>query len=394
MDNVLKLGALLETLKSRIEQIDELSNKILEKTPEDGIEDEINDQIADFELKQELYILQRKQSLSQAKNSTPIADSTRNCDTYKIPKISLPSFSGNQLEWLGFFEEFQVAVHNDARMSTITKLRYLKDALKGQAGKAIAGLPMKASSYPEALSILKSRYDDNQKIMDSLMQAILDIEAPTMNATSLLSFYDNIETYVRGLISLGKHETHIGDFVLPIIKRKLPAPVRTQLRRQKDAFSIFRKFQNALFEEIQAIQEGQETETQPTPEPKSSSTFLTRAQPAATCAFCKNSHKAVECTKISDHKLRLDIVNKNNLCYNCLGPHSRNQCPSVFRCLVCNERHHSALHEAFLTRSRSRSPSVERGRRPTRTPSHSPRRSGTPAPTMRQTAMNFTSQTE
>lgn len=74
------------------------------------------------------------------------------------------------------------------------------------------------------------------------------------------------------------------------------------------------------------------------------------------CAYCKNnSHPLYTCDKF--HKLTLNerkcFIQQNKICNNCLFlGHDTKDCKSRHSCRVCNQRHHSSLHEDV------RSPSV------------------------------------
>ena len=59
----------------------------------------------------------------------------------KSPKLSIPNFDGDVLNWRTFWEQFGVSIHSRPQMSDAEKLAYLKDALKnGPAERAIQGL--------------------------------------------------------------------------------------------------------------------------------------------------------------------------------------------------------------------------------------------------------------
>ena len=47
----------------------------------------------------------------------------------RLPKLSLPKFSGSVLQWNGFRDSFQAAVHNKPSVSPINKFNYLKAKL-------------------------------------------------------------------------------------------------------------------------------------------------------------------------------------------------------------------------------------------------------------------------
>ena len=53
----------------------------------------------------------------------------------KLPKIGIPTFNGDIMEWKNFWEQFQLAVHQKTNLSDVEKLAYLQDALKDGPAK-------------------------------------------------------------------------------------------------------------------------------------------------------------------------------------------------------------------------------------------------------------------
>ena len=49
----------------------------------------------------------------------------------RLPKLTLPSFSGNPLDWLTFWDSFQAAIRLNPNLSGIQKFNYLKSQLQG-----------------------------------------------------------------------------------------------------------------------------------------------------------------------------------------------------------------------------------------------------------------------
>ncbi|XP_065889733.1 uncharacterized protein [Dysidea avara] len=64
---------------------------------------------------------------------------------------------------------------------------------------------------------------------------------------------------------------------------------------------------------------------------------------APVCAFCKGPHSSHSCESVIDHQKRVDIVKRDNLCFNCLAHHKVSQCQSRFRCKKCKKKHHTTL---------------------------------------------------
>ncbi|GFQ81674.1 retrovirus-related Pol polyprotein from transposon 17.6, partial [Trichonephila clavata] len=52
-------------------------------------------------------------------------------ETVKLPKLTLPTFSGNLHDWITFKDLFKASVHNNSNLSNAQKLQYLKSSLKG-----------------------------------------------------------------------------------------------------------------------------------------------------------------------------------------------------------------------------------------------------------------------
>ena len=61
------------------------------------------------------------------------------------------------------------------------------------------------------------------------------------------------------------------------------------------------------------------------------------------CVYCKGPHSSLYCNGVTDPKMRLDIVKKERLCFNCLGNHKAAHCNSKNRCKSCHKKHHSSL---------------------------------------------------
>lgn len=51
----------------------------------------------------------------------------------------IESFDGDLLQWLGFWNSFETAIHNNPSVNDTSKMNYLKSYLKGEA-RVITGL--------------------------------------------------------------------------------------------------------------------------------------------------------------------------------------------------------------------------------------------------------------
>ena len=76
----------------------------------------------------------------------------------RLPKLNLPTFSGNPLHWFTFWDSFEAAVHSNPTLGGVQKFTYLKAQLMGDASRAVAGFPLTNSNYEQAVNLLKERF--------------------------------------------------------------------------------------------------------------------------------------------------------------------------------------------------------------------------------------------
>ena len=74
----------------------------------------------------------------------------------------------------------------------------------------------------QTICLLRERYGDEQHIVDAYMKNLLELPSPSFNSHSLRSFYDIMESSIRGLESLGQSQESFGSLLVSIILQKLP----------------------------------------------------------------------------------------------------------------------------------------------------------------------------
>ena len=138
----------------------------------------------------------------------------------RLPKIQLPEFSGDPLAWQGFWDQYQVAIHNNMRISDIDKFNYLKGCLKGESLSAVSGLTLSSENYEEAVGILKDRFGNEQVLIPAHMESLLRVKKITSrgNVKGLRILYNHVESCVRNLKSLKPDTSGYGSLLIPILK--------------------------------------------------------------------------------------------------------------------------------------------------------------------------------
>ena len=277
----------------------------------------------------------------------------------RLPKLSLPSFSGDPLSWQTFWDSFSAAVDSSPVLSGVQKFNYLRTLLQGEAARAVAGFPLTDANYSHSVEILKERFGQTQKIVNAHMQSLLNLPSPRNTLTDLRAFYDSIESHIRGLSSLEITPDSYGALLIPITLGKLPADVRRNLAREqnKSDWNI-EELREALLREIRILEQGVFTSTTDTLPMMTASLYTgirsghsRQYRPTdrgtlnrkLTCVYCKGTHTANHCDVVVSTEKRLEHVKKEGLCFNCLGKHRVSKCTSQTRCKKCNNKHHTSI---------------------------------------------------
>ena len=132
---------------------------------------------------------------------------------HRLPKLDLPIFSGDILTWQTSWDSFQTTVHNNPSLTNVQKFSYLKSQLSHSAENCISGLALTSANY----ELLKERFGDEQHFVDAYMQNLLELPSPSFSPISLRNFYNNMESSIRGLESLGMSQDNFGPLLVPIL---------------------------------------------------------------------------------------------------------------------------------------------------------------------------------
>jgi len=93
------------------------------------------------------------------------------------------------------------------------------------------GFALTNANYTRAVELLRERYGQHCKIVHATMQALLKFPVLSSSVASLGVFCDRMESYIRGLESLGQHQDMYGSLLVPVVLEKLPVDIRRNLAR-------------------------------------------------------------------------------------------------------------------------------------------------------------------
>ena len=295
--------------------------------------------------------------------SSPSSSSLSDITGVKLPKLDVPTFDGNILNWTTFWEQFGVSVHGRSNLADSEKLAYLRHALKGGSAKSvIEGLSRSGDHYNEAITCLKSRYDRPRLIHQAHVQKILEV--PNLKegtGKELRRLYDTAQQHLRALKALG-HEPS-GSFITSLLELKFDVNTMFEWQRHSQSSADVPHYKDLLeFIDLRAqASEASLSDSSKKPsrnDPGSSrkslssvrnvTSFAASADTSSNCVLCKSEkHPLYACSKFKSlpHDNKMSTLKSNGLCLNCLrSGHFMKNCSSHHRCRVCQKRHHTLLH--------------------------------------------------
>ncbi|XP_074657314.1 uncharacterized protein LOC141910519 [Tubulanus polymorphus] len=135
--------------------------------------------------------------------SANVADknSVTNSKRVSLPKLQLPKFAGDLLEWCSFWDLFKSTVDEQRNLTPVEKFSHLKCHLVNEAKQTIEGLPLTSINYEKAKELLENRFGQAHKITEANLDQLIELNSPNYNLKSLRQFYDKIEMHIRSLDS-------------------------------------------------------------------------------------------------------------------------------------------------------------------------------------------------
>ncbi|XP_036347063.1 uncharacterized protein LOC118756404, partial [Rhagoletis pomonella] len=289
----------------------------------------------------------------------PAATSASVSAAIRLPKMDLPTFSGDSTDWVAFYDAFCSLVDTNTALSDGQKLHYLRSCLKGDALSIISGFKICDANYTEAWDLLKSRYKVMRVIVEAHLRAIADVrKASGDTADAIKGVLDAIQQHIRELKALGRPVDFWDDWLVHNTVNKLAFETRKQweLSLISDEPPTFEQL--TMFLEIRCrslamitAPAPQATTIKPTTykyAAKSTKVFhAIPEQNPARCTYCNAAHKIYSCDKFRslDFTAKSKFIKESKACLNCLSPgHYKERCNSSAACRICHQRHHTLLH--------------------------------------------------
>ena len=314
--NALKINQLKRSLEEKLQCLSDFDQDILDIMPEEAIEDEI---VQTDEIKERLYaaLLKLDHCLSSLGRTPPTTP----------------------------------PVHANSDLSDVDKFNYLRSLLDGTALDAIAGQTLSWGNYQEAVEVLCKRFGNKQVIISKHMETLMNMEAISSDRhlRNLRRLYDNTESHVRSLKSLGIEAASYGALLSPVLLAKLPPELRLIVSRKVSDSNL--NTTRHLRGELMARERANPQQSQERVPHTASTLFSGSRDTNSTlqCSYCQQSHSPTSCSSVINVTTRKQILKTSGRCFNCLRRnHVSRDCKSPSRCLKCKEKHHTSICDTNL----------------------------------------------
>ncbi|XP_054737886.1 uncharacterized protein LOC129244294 [Anastrepha obliqua] len=277
-----------------------------------------------------------------------------------LPRIKVPSFDGNFLQWIPFKDLFNSLVISNTALTNTQRLQYLKDSLTGEAKNALDNITTTDANFKIAWDLLKSKYENKRVIINAHLTAITKLpSAQKESASALRSLLDGVTSSIRALQHLGRPVEQWDDWLIFTIIHKLDPITRKAWElslKSNDSVPTFKELEEFLASRTQSLEIVQSfTEDKPHPSSKRVNNLHGVSgyhTTSSRCSSCSGKHFIMFCgdfLKLSPNE-RYQCILKRKLCINCLrSGHQQSGCTSARRCYTCNAKHHTMLHEYFAS---------------------------------------------
>lgn len=304
---------------------------------------------------------------SESTSDTPIVQSSSHNSSFpvmfhhaRLPRIDIPKFNGSPSDWLSFKDLFNSLIIDNPSLSPVEKLQYLKTSLIGSASHLLKNTTLTSDNFQKAWDALISFYENKRLLVNSALQSLLSLKRMTKeSSTEMEHLYTNIMQIYRTFDTLQRPVQMWDDFLVFIAVQRLDSesvkawehhlgsvkepPTWTQF----NDFLITRLLSLQAFEKSRTVKPFNQYHPQVVKSHFQGKNKDVNSQKSVSCPLCSANHYTSNCPQYSSKSIqqRIAIINKNRLCYNCLGTHKASCCRNTKRCLKCGHKHHTSIHQ-------------------------------------------------
>lgn len=290
---------------------------------------------------------------SFAQNRSDNAPSSNTSSKIKLPKISLPRFSGELSLWPSFFALFNTSIHNNDSLSNMEKYQYLLSSLSGEVLNVIKNLYLSAEHYLIAYDLLIERYQNERELATHYWHSI--VRAKPLKSDSVQALRTLLDVFNENTraLQLMDFPVEAWDFILlvamldkltPTLREKFEVEHRKTKIPQYSQLTAFLSEYCKVFASVSDSNTFAGKSSYRASKSGASVSFATKVR---ACSVCQEQHSVLQCPSFLSlsPKDRHARVKELALCFNCLRlGHGVESCTSKWRCRTCEAPHHTLLH--------------------------------------------------
>ena len=121
-----------------------------------------------------------------ASPATAIAASSNANPAKQLPRINLPQFSGNFIDWADFRDHFVSLVTSNQTLTNVERLHYLKTSMTGEAVHLLKNITTTGENFERAWTILTSRFEKKRLLISYHLNALTSLRAVTTESAAEL----------------------------------------------------------------------------------------------------------------------------------------------------------------------------------------------------------------
>ncbi|XP_029165899.1 uncharacterized protein LOC114936760 [Nylanderia fulva] len=270
----------------------------------------------------------------------------------QLPRISLPKFSGIQVEWERFRNTFESLVANQDSLTNTQKFHYLKSSVAGDAAQLIANLRISETNYEFAWQLLLAEYDDKQALVCAHLHSFISLpNIKTENVTDLKRLRDTVSSSIAALKNQNRPVEQWDDLLVFLIVQKFSPRTRNEwnLRRSMSSelptYKDINDFMTLRIRGLTDLSDINNSVANSRNQYKHKSSVNSIS--VVKCEHCAANHYIHQCKEFRSKSIseRNSLARQHKLCFNCLkSGHFTSKCLSTTRCKHCSRMHHSLLH--------------------------------------------------
>ncbi|XP_003376605.1 hypothetical protein Tsp_00829 [Trichinella spiralis] len=262
-----------------------------------------------------------------------------------VPIPKLPTYDGDVLQFKGFWDQFEAAVHRREDLQDFTKLVHLRSCLTGAAREAIDGVTTSSENYQAVVQLLHDRFYRPSDVLDAHLLELLNMKTGVVKGKAgLLSLHDRLNRHIIELKAIGRDfDTAVSAFraMLPFMVSCLPKEIQSRWKVRAEQLSeeqmTAQTFLTFLAEQARcAVDSEQSTKRERTSSPTHKNTLRAnqrkrsnpqrqtvralRTSPHPICPVCQGEHQVTACRHFLHQRWseRKATATRLGMCFICL----------------------------------------------------------------------------